>query len=593
MARKHTLNITLNNKSAEFSDVVIRYRGVKKYEKVIHQKLDAKHWDALRGNIKQSKQHLYKGVSELIEKYKGKFPSLIDQLNSGDIHPTNVLDAVLGKSLEKVRDLPIIEFIERYKKDGNNNYKKFSTNYGGILFNLQKANYKNTQLEVGMLSDESIIKDIAEIFRDSETIGNVAIEYMKMLDRISRDAKLKNNSLFKKLNLIPKKKSPKRKKVEVEDFQMGINNIKTYKQLEAYLFFLYSYCLNGMDGGNIVDLDESCLIGLKDKKLSHYHFLGDFIFCDINGIDFSHKVRFHRPRNKQEDVPTEGVYNMFPILFIRDWLYYLIKLNRPKDYYKGEDRIRLFNFKINDGKRRSDSGQERWEAIRNTYRSQMKKIFGASLQWSRHTAGQNARNRHDVSDYDIDRLLGHKHKGVNNAYIGAGEVARIDVLQLQNIDEFDVIGTLRMLFRSISKRQGTKYALYSLDGVDTNKHKPYKAWNDNLILGYGLLNLKKKKLEWTINDEVQYQRIQSILNKESLVLNEFGLVEKRKKNIEELSTEEQAVINRKKEIFNIKAKTTFDILENKKLRIYDAEAKKHPVNISDEIMKELEKVRIK
>ena len=587
MARNHNLSITLAYIKGDTGRLILRYTGDKKRERKLHLNFPVKHWDNIRYNVKQSHQSKYPELAKLIEEYKRSFPDIIDKLNRGTLHPANALDAVMGKATDRAHALSVPAFIEKqYKGDGTSNYKKYMYWYGGITHNLNEANYKIRELEVGMLSDESIIKDIARIFRDSPSVGNVAIDYMKMLDRISRDAKLQKNSLFKGLKLIPKKKAKYRKAVKTEELKMGIGKMKTYKQLEAYLFFLYSYCLKSMDGGNIVDLDESCLTIAEGKKLSHYHLLGDFIGCDDPKIDFSYKVRYFKPRNKEEDVPLDGVYNMFPILFIRDWLHYLIKLNRPEYAYKGEDRIRLFNFKINNRNLRSEEGAERWVKIRGVYRDQMQKMFGASLQYARHTAGQNARAKDDLSQLDVNNVLGHKINGVNKTYLSGGEVARKDVHQMNLIEELDVVGILTMLYTSLRKRIGTKMQLTS-DTVDINKHKPFKPHNENLLLGYGLLGFKMKA-DWTTKDEIKYQEHQSKLGKSTVVLDEFGMPVERKNTYDDLSDEARAIINRKREAFNIQAKVTMGI-HNGKLRIYDAAPNKEKVKITPEVAEMLKK----
>ena len=160
---------------------------------------------------------------------------------------------------------------------------------------------------------------------------------------------------------------------------------------------------------------------------------------------------------------------------------------------------------------------------------------------------------------------------------------------MKNIEDYDILGTLKLLYKSLRKRMGTKYELYSLDpGFDSNKNKPFKAWNDNLILGFGLLGFEKKKINWTLKDEIEYQSVQNELMKEVISLNDLGLPEKRKNNIEDLSEDSKVILNRKKEIFNIKTKVKMDVVDGK-VKFFDAQPMKHYIESNKDLEELLKK----
>ena len=78
------------------------------------------------------------------------------------------------------------------------------------------------------------------------------------------------------------------------------------------------------------------------------------------------------------------------------------------------------------------------------------------------------------------------------------------------------------------------------------------------------------KAEWSTKDEIKYQELQSELGKETVVLNEFGMPEKRKNTLDDLSEEAKAFIERKRSAYNIQAKVMLGV-NNGKVRIYDAD----------------------
>ena len=140
---------------------------------------------------------------------------------------------------------------------------------------------------------------------------------------------------------------------------------------------------------------------------------------------------------------------------------------------------------------------------------------------------------------------------------------------------------------------GTKYELYSLDtGFDSDKNKPFKAWNDNLILGFGLLGFKKKNINWTLKDEIEYQSVQNELMKEIISSNDLGLLVKIKNNIEDLSEDSKVILNRKKEIFNIQTKVKMGVVDGK-VKIFDAQPMKNYIESNknlEELLKKEDKL---
>ena len=85
------------------------------------------------------------------------------------------------------------------------------------------------------------------------------------------------------------------------EIKLGINRIQTIAQLEAFLFWLYSFCLKGMTGSDVPNLDFDCLkFENAEIPLNHYHMLGEFIKSDDpSRPTFSAKVHYELNRGKK------------------------------------------------------------------------------------------------------------------------------------------------------------------------------------------------------------------------------------------------------------------------------------------------------
>ena len=119
-----------------------------------------------------------------------------------------------------------------------------------------------------------------------------------MLDRVSRAAKLPIKDVFKNEGLKNKGVKRRRKqKKQIEFFDEwkfkfdGFNKINTPLQLQSYLWFLYSFCLQGMDGADIVSLREGDFINYQGRKKTINHFHPEGKSIQSQG-DFSQKRLF-------------------------------------------------------------------------------------------------------------------------------------------------------------------------------------------------------------------------------------------------------------------------------------------------------------
>ena len=134
--------------------------------------------------------------------------------------------------------------------------------------------------------------------------------------------------------------------------------------------------------------------------------------------------------------------NLIPILFIRDWLHYLVKINRPQYAYMGTDRLRIFNFKTLTSKGKDDmEGEAKKKAIADTYRDKTQRMFGGTLQQTRHTVTAQGQEN-GLSTSELNAQLGHAAKGSIRHYMKTHQIPK-DVNHIHIIKEFGILKILK------------------------------------------------------------------------------------------------------------------------------------------------------
>ena len=210
-----------------------------------------------------------------------------------------------------------------------------------------------------------------------------------------------------------------------------------------------------MDGADIVSLREGDFINYQGRKktINHFHPEGNSI--QSKG-DFSQKQYVVLRRQKGEGV-VAALYNVFPILFIRDWLHYLIGVTHPQYQYNGNDRIRLFSFDTLDSNGDPDPKvmDGPWKQMRDNYRNYQKELFGASTKKTRHAFTAICYNDLGMSKIDIQMMLGHDvGKEAIAAYLPTSpEMVTRDIQQMQVLEKFGVIELLWDMYDRFSKEE--------------------------------------------------------------------------------------------------------------------------------------------
>ena len=534
MARQHKLYFVLRKYKPidQKQAILIKYRGPSATQKSIGLQILPSHWDQQKHWIKDKYIGNHKNLLAKLKEYRDKMDDALVDLQSGIISRDTAFERILSKPYDKIT---LNEFIlDNWDTISETQRRKYLIFSRAIKTNLSNANYSNPELPISLLSNVDECKKISVIIKKTSK-GN---DYFDMLDRVSRAAPLPIKNVFKDEGLKNKGVKTRRKqKKQVEFFDEwkfkyeGFNKINTLLQLQSYLWFLYSFCLQGMDGADIVSLRESDFINYQGRKktINHFHPEGNSI--QSKG-DFSQKEYVVLRRQKSKGV-VAALFNVFPILFIRDWLHYLIGVTHPHYQYKGSDRIRLFSFDTVDSDGNPDLKvmDGPWKQMRDRYGTEQNKLFGARTKKTRHAFTTICYNDLGMSKLDIQMMLGHDvGKEAIAAYLPTNpEMVTRDIQQMQVLEKFGVIELLWDMYYRFSKEE--------FRGVPMIKITP------DMFVGLRLLEGGKGKLlSWSPEKEREYQRqINNMIkgNSEKYIDKESGKMQRRPKPIDQIDWPEE------------------------------------------------------
>lgn len=473
--------------------ICIWYKGIngEKRQCKTDYKVAPNHWNKKQNFVDQKYIEDYPFEVEALNQIRGKFPEQVTLINKGAPIQT------IWENLTFKRDLSqtVQEFILA-SNFSQNTKRDYIYHLNGIL--------KHTSLNEVKLSD---ILDVSrlELIRDelkSSKLGNGGARYLETCKAIAGKFTDDTDSIYRTIKLT--KVEVERNPVSPKDFKMGINNIDTIGQLEAYLLWLYSFMLKGLTGIDIPNIDEDCLSFKSiSKEINHYHIIGDFIQAKNNNSSTS-KVHWRSIRSKR-GVRINGLYNLFPILFVRDWLHYCINLSHPQFAYKGEDRIKVFNFYTKDKKNNDiPKGVDKWNTLRDTYYDQYKKILEGkgSLHNTRHTF-THIMERLGLSDSEQKKAIGHKRSSKDSIESYKSKLpieVKEDLNQMEVFRKFDVIGCVELLLKRFAHKKITdnKGRLYfDISKISVSEFQVYAKLDGDY----------QDSAHWAIDDEIRYQKL--------------------------------------------------------------------------------------
>ena len=504
----HTLSLSLESlppKQNGLHAIYIVHRYMNKVKrKSTEYLIDKNHWDSKLGMIKTDCQQLYPQVMiDDLYSIKGQFNVLRISLREKRINYTTAFNKLLKKGSDEVDLKKFVMTSPKCTKFTPKTKQKIISFIKAIEKKLREAKHHFTVLTTDVIVDEVYCNEINEILRESNISTNTRRDYLQKLDAVSRQTDHLKNSVFKSEGLYPKLEDTSRDPVEFDALMDGINDIRTLQDLEAYLFWIYSFCLLGLDANDIVNLDESMVAIKGDKINNHYHPEGQF----LNQFSkFSEKIhlKFFRKKSK---VPMTICINLIPILFIRDWLHYLVKINRPELAYTGSDRLRIYNFKTLTAAGKDDmEGEAKKKSITDTYRDKTSRMFGGTIQQTRHTVTAQGQEN-GMTNSELNGQLGHSAKGSLKHYLKAHQIPK-DVNHIHIIQEFKILNILKCLMdKTLTMTELINSAEVGFQGWGGENYKK----NNPTLLAVQAINSEELTL-WSVEDEKRYQ---TLLSKES------------------------------------------------------------------------------
>ena len=227
------------------------------------------------------------------------------------------------------------------------------------------------------MMDERCVKQIVQCLLDAPTVSkNTANNYLTTVNALCYIARKRRP--ITEFGLMP----------ELEDIYGSnpvpytsildaFNNINSKQQYEAVIFWLYMFCLTGIDAIDVANtsednLDKADLKHIKENGLNHYH--PEHMFTR-DTKQFSRKIYRTGRRSKNGNLIGGTLLNLFPTLTLHRILKKLIKETHPEYAYQGADCLRLFNFLTKDKMGRDlKAGKDKWTAYRGVMSKNLKKL---------------------------------------------------------------------------------------------------------------------------------------------------------------------------------------------------------------------------
>tara|TARA_A100001015_G_C15037580_1_gene737329 strand:- start:2534 stop:4288 length:1755 start_codon:yes stop_codon:yes gene_type:complete len=395
-------------------------------------------WDKKNKFIKQTavdKKILSPVDIEYLDGIRGKFNAAARQMSEGLL----TVDNAFRKILKQSEDDTVLNHLtsETPHLYTPNTFRK----YKDYLRSIEKhTGTEFTPLRLSHLQDLDAVKQIATKVKNAVS-PNSAIDYLKALDVVSDRAKLDVLKPFKSNKLLPSKDQTKEKQVTYIDLIEGINKIRTKQDYLSYSFWLFSLCLRGLDGTDIVNISEKNVQG--SFKMPYYPDW-DSDNCFIN---CGEKAYYLKRRGKTRKF-YRILLNLYPTYYLHRLIKNLITETHPEYSYRGKDKLRIFNFLTKDEKGNPlDEGVKKWIAFRDTISKKQKRLLGEGIKTTRHTFTNLTKNELTLTDSEQQDLIQHSTDGKALSHYQSEQQITTDLNHIFALQEYKIASTVNLLFQ--------------------------------------------------------------------------------------------------------------------------------------------------
>ena len=421
------------------------------------------HWDSDENFIKYKKRDLYKREYKKLLGIRERCEEVRDKLAEGAMHWSSAEDYIMnrGKELEDEAVLDYIMNIDPSRERQYSTLKKHIMNVRAVQNKLLDQKYN--PLMFSHLNDVGIVRHIHQAIMNSSNKSNYKRQQLQSIQLMWRK-KNDYKSDRKLFDSIPQEVSNPKPKTPVTNnkFMDALERLhkptSTIQQFEALLFWLYSLSLTGLDGVDLINLDENDIVEDMSKvRFGFYHPDFDRFFPEKLHV----QVIRTKSRMKDNDdyVKITRLWNLFPSMYLKMLLGHITYRTRPDVAYKGDDKLKLFNFYTRDKKTRMQipEGVDKWNALRYQYTHLLNKTLGASVQFTRSTSAKLASDL-DISASSIDSFLGHSNRASNETskslkhYMPSNQL-RVDIDHIFILQEFDIVGKIRTIYEMFKDRE--------------------------------------------------------------------------------------------------------------------------------------------
>ena len=502
-------------------------------------------WNKKKQEIKQEYHKQYIEYVQWLNDYEAKRPSIILALSEKKINHLQAFDQLLnivkdGEVLDKFEDFCKIK--KRNRKgnvitaDAIDKHIKHIQAIQTALYDLGAIQYQRLRWSHLQLSTHHIstIEDLLAKHKgaNNETKNRYleSLNYASFVNPNTTDTQ----PFQHKYEVADNSQIEQDKYLLRSELSEGILNIgnNTYF-LEAYLFWLLSFSLRGVDGCDIAIMDKSWLVDEKGKSVDPkdiMHYIPNYTKLlnrythetnpDLKEVlhllpkkfkatDKKVYISGYRKKTSSKAVGIRILFNHCPTLIIHRLLKYMIEVNRPHLVYKGDDPMKLYSFDYF-----SKEGRKQWKNLQGTYTEQLKKLCGINgkLKHTRHTFTQELSEIYGGNGAErlLSVSLGHRKKQLIERYVKVPQY-RSDILQVEVLKSYSINKVLKLLVKYCSKKtyenRGLEKPLISTEGI-----RP-------IVNKYELEALEMPLSYWSWRKEEEYQRLMKKEN--DVVIDDF------------------------------------------------------------------------